>query len=55
MKQNIKCDVECCKHYDCKCCGLDEIKVCNCENNKIKESTMCDNFEKKSENDVNPI
>ena len=37
---NIKCDVETCKHNDCKtnCCKLKEIKVgCTCNNDSCKK------------------
>ncbi len=47
---NIKCDVESCKHNNCKenCCSLDEIKVsctCNSDDATEKEVTICENFE----------
>lgn len=47
--QKIKCDVHDCRHCNCDddCCILDEIKVCNCNNNEDKESTMCDSYDKK--------
>jgi len=48
-EQKIKCDVFECRHCICdECiCNLDEIKVSNCNNNKDKESTMCDSFKKR--------
>lgn len=44
--QKIKCDVFDCKHCDCNnnCCVLKEIKVRNCNNDRDKESTMCDSY-----------
>lgn len=48
-KQIIHCTVHDC-HY-CNdihnCCEKKEIKVCNCENEKKKEATMCDSFKKR--------
>lgn len=48
-KQLIKCNVYDCKHCNCndECCSLNEIKVCNCDNCKEKESTMCDSYDKR--------
>ncbi len=48
-EQKIKCDVFDCKHCDCEssCCSLNEIKVCNCNNDRDKESTMCDSYKSK--------
>lgn len=50
-KQTIKCDVYDCKHCDCEneCCCLNEIKVCNCNELKEKESTMCESFDAKED------
>lgn len=47
--QTIKCDVFDCKHCDCEnvCCSLNKIKISNCNNNKDKEATMCENYNKK--------
>ncbi len=49
-KQCIKCDVHSCKHcdYDCNCCTLKEIKVCNCNSANDKEATMCDSYKEKT-------
>lgn len=52
MKNNIKCDVETCKHNDCNsnCCKLKEIKIsCTCNNDSCKkvEETICENFKEK--------
>lgn len=49
--QTIKCDVYDCKHCDCdiEYCNLDEIKVCNCDDCKEKESTMCDSYDKRED------
>lgn len=48
-KQNIKCNVFNCKHCNCdNCiCELNEIKICNCNDSKDKESTMCDSYKKR--------
>lgn len=48
-KQYIKCEVFDCKYCneDEECCKLEEIKVCNCNDSKDKESTMCDSYDKK--------
>lgn len=48
--QTINCTVHDCRHCDCEknCCELKEIKVCNCNNSEQKEATMCDNYQKKS-------
>ena len=50
-KQIIKCNV-----YDCKFCDVDniacnlkEIKVCNCNHNNDKESTMCNSYKSKKD------
>lgn len=50
-RQSIKCDVFDCKHCICddEVCSLNEIKVCNCFNDKEKEATMCDSFEAKKD------
>ncbi len=46
-KQKINCDVHDCKHCDCDCdeCTLKKIKVCNCNDSKNKQSTMCNSYE----------
>ena len=47
---NIKCDVESCKHNDYKCCSLDKVKIsCDCENNECScvSDTICKSFEEK--------
>ena len=46
-KQKINCDVHDCKHCDCDCdeCTLKKIKVCNCNDNLDKQSTMCNSYE----------
>ena len=51
-KGTIKCDVETCKHNDCKegCCKLDEIKIgCTCDNDACKKTdeTICQSFKHK--------
>ena len=45
-KQNIRCEVADCKHCDIEnvCCNLKEIKISNCNSNKEKEATMCENY-----------
>lgn len=50
-KQTIKCNVYDCKHcdIDIEYCNLNEIKVCNCNHNKEKESTMCDSYVKRKD------
>ena len=53
-KQNIKCNVESCRHNDCseKECKLPEIKIgSTCKDNSAncKEDTICDNFEEEKE------
>lgn len=47
-KQKIDCTVFDCKYCDCdmECCKLGKIKVCNCADDKDKESTMCDSYKK---------
>lgn len=49
-KQQINCNVFNCKHCDNKkCfCKLESIKVCNCDKDRNKKSTMCDSFEKEN-------
>lgn len=44
--KHIKCTVEDCEYNNCDCnyCTLDEIKVCHCNLNDDKESTMCDSY-----------
>lgn len=48
-KQMIKCNVYDCSHCDVgsDCCSLKEIRVCNCNDNKDKESTMCNSYDKR--------
>ena len=48
--QKIKCNVYDCSHCNCdhKECKLKEIKVCNCNDNKNKEATMCDSYKKRN-------
>lgn len=48
-KQQINCTVHDCKHcnYEKDQCKLEQIKVCNCMNEKEKEATMCDNYKKR--------
>lgn len=48
-KQNIKCDVYDCIHCNCDLdeCELKQIKVCNCDKECKKTSTMCDSYENK--------
>lgn len=50
-QQTIKCDVHSCTHCDCSCdcCKLEAIKVCNCDDAKEKEATMCDSYKEKDE------
>lgn len=45
-KQIIKCNVYDCKHCDVEniVCSLKEIKVCNCNHDSNKQSTMCDSY-----------
>lgn len=46
----VNCEVDSCKHNDCKKCSLDELDIsCNCDNNACenKIETICDNFERK--------
>jgi hypothetical protein len=46
--QKIKCDVDSCKHNDCreKMCQLHEVKVgCGCKVPNCKDDTVCDSFE----------
>lgn len=55
-KQTIKCDVDSCKYnnYEDQKCELDEIKVsCVCDNDDCKfvDDTICDSFEEKDSND----
>ena len=47
--QTIKCDVNNCSYNDIECeeCTLDKIKVCNIDNSKRKEATICDSFKKR--------
>lgn len=49
--QKIECDVHECEYCDCDidCCSKDGIKVCNCNEDKNKESTMCDSFKCKED------
>ena len=49
-KNKIKCEVESCKHNNCKkgICELDSIKVsCICKNDECDctENTICNSFE----------
>ena len=48
MRQKIKCDVYDCRHCDImnEACALKEIKVGRCKEDKAKESTMCDSYDK---------
>lgn len=48
-EQTIACSVHDCKHCDCSCdkCRLKEIKVCNCNGDGNKETTMCNSYNKK--------
>ena len=48
-KQKINCDVFDCKHCNCDdcLCELEKIRVCNCNYNCDKESTMCDSYDKR--------
>lgn len=47
--QKINCDVFDCKHCNCDdcLCELEKIRVCNCNYNCDKESTMCDSYDKR--------
>ena len=47
--QKINCNVHDCKHCNCDKdeCSLIKIKVCNCNDNCDKESTMCNSYDKK--------
>lgn len=47
-KQKINCQVYDCKYCNCEddICNLDAIKVCNCNDEKKKEATMCDSYKK---------
>lgn len=52
--KHIACDVKDCKYNNCDCmhCTLEEIKVCNCDDDETKEATMCDSYKcKKEESD----
>lgn len=47
---NIKCDVETCKHNEDKCCDLDEVKIscnCGCDECNCVDDTICESFEEK--------
>ena len=49
---NIKCDVESCKHNEEKKCNLDEVKIsCTCENNECNciDETICESFEEQND------
>ncbi|MEG2311707.1 MAG: DUF1540 domain-containing protein [Bacilli bacterium] len=49
--KNIKCTVHDCEHCECgndECC-LKQIKICNCDIVNQKESTMCNNYKKRSD------
>lgn len=48
--KKIKCNVYDCSFCNCKheLCKLDEIKVCNCNDEPKKEATMCDSFKKRN-------
>ena len=48
-KKKINCNVYSCKHCDCDCdeCCLEEIEVCNCNDEECKEGTMCNSFKNK--------
>lgn len=50
-EQTIKCSVHDCKHCDCddNKCKLDKIKVCNCNGDGGKETTMCDSYKEKKQ------
>ena len=46
--QSIKCNVDTCKHNDCKSkmCQLDVIKIGSCNGcTNCKDDTICDSFE----------
>lgn len=49
-KQTINCDVHDCYYCNCEsnCCSLKEIKISNCNNNKNKEATICDSYNRKN-------
>lgn len=47
-KNNIKCDVESCKHNSDKCCLLDSVKIscnCGCDECNCADDTICESFE----------
>ncbi len=48
MRQKINCNVYDCRHCDImnEACALKEIKVGRCKEDKKKESTMCDSYDK---------
>ena len=47
---NIKCDVETCKHNEDKRCDLNEVKIsctCGCDECSCVDDTICESFEEK--------
>lgn len=50
-EQKIDCTVHDCTHCNCEknVCKLNSIKVCNCDGDGKKETTMCNSYKEKKE------